>query len=133
MSVAETGINLLDEETLSEVFGGVIDQAELNIKEQRDLYKTIIEEKYGESPEEILNRMSPENRPIALIQLVNEVAQREMARRESAEEASVAASKKAISAEKELERVQKFRLKYIRKQSRKKKHKTVNKKRKKRK
>ncbi len=131
MAVAESGVNLLDDETLAEVFGGVIDQAELSIHEQRDLYRTGLEEKYGESPEEILNRMNPANRPIAVIQFANEAAQMEAARRISAEKSGGVASKRADSAERELERIKRFRLKYLRKQSSRKKHKIKSKKKKK--
>lgn len=121
LSVSESGVNLLDDETLEQVFGGIIDQASLSISEERAKYRKAIEEKYGESPDSIMARIAPSDRPIAALQIANEAAQLESARRKAAEEISADAFKRAASAEKELVGVQKFRLKWIRKQSRPKK------------
>ncbi len=121
MNVAESGLNLLDDETLGQVFGGIIDQASLSIKEERDKYGKGIEEKYGESPDSIMARIAPLDRPMAALQIANEVAELESEKRKAAEGISASAVKRAASAEKELASVKKFRLKWIRKQSRPKK------------
>jgi len=131
LSVAESGVDLLDDETLGQVFGGIIDQASLSISEERDKYGKAIEEKYGESPDSIMARIAPPDRPMAALQIANEAAQLELERRKTAEEISADAVKRAASAEKELAGVKKFRLKWIRKQSRPKKKTVKGKKKKK--
>jgi len=131
LSVAESGVDLLDDETLGQVFGGIIDQASLSISEERDKYGKAIEEKYGESPDSIMARIAPPDRPMAALQIANEAAQLESERRKTAEEISADAVKRAASAEKELAGVKKFRLKWIRKQSRPKKKTVKGKKKKK--
>ena len=117
LSVSEAGVNLLDDETLGHVFGGFIDQASLSIAEQRDRYAEAIEAKYGESVDSIMAKIAPLDRPIAALQLANEAAQLEAERRRRAEEVTVGAVKRASAAEDELEQVRAFRLKWIRKQS----------------
>jgi hypothetical protein len=121
LNVAESGLSLLDDETIGQVFGGIIDQASLSIKEERAKYGKIIEEKYGESPDSIIARIAPVDRPMAALQIANEVAELESERRKTAEETSTSALRRAVLAEKELESVKKFRLKWIKKQSRHKK------------
>ncbi|MBI2846366.1 MAG: SIR2 family protein [Chloroflexi bacterium] len=117
LAVAESGVDLLDDETIKEVFGGVIDQAETSVKEQRELYSNDLESKYGEPPEVVLSRIAPMNRPLAALQFANEAAQIESTRREQAEKRAAIETKRAESAEKELARIEKFRRKYIKKQS----------------
>lgn len=131
LSVAESGVDLLDDETLGQVFGGIIDQASLSISEERDKYGKAIEEKYGESPDSIMARIAPPDRPMAALQIAKEAARLESGRRKTAEEISADAVKRAASAEKELAGVKKFRLKWIRKQSRPKKKTVKGKKKKK--
>jgi hypothetical protein len=121
LSVSESGVDLLDDETLGQVFGGIIDQASLSIGEERDKYARAIETKYGESPDSIMAKIAAPDRPMAALQLANEAAQLESERRKKAEELSADAVKRAASAEKELASVKRFRLKWLRKQSQRKK------------
>ena len=108
---AQTGLTLLDEQTVIAAMGGIIDQVTLSISEQRQLYTDTLRDKYGESPEAVLARVSPINRPLAAIQLANEMAQEYDERRQQAEAAATAAVKRASIAEKELEKVERFRIK----------------------
>ena len=110
-NLAQSGLSLLDEKIISSVFGGIIDQATLKTTEEQQRYKETIEEKYGEPIESVLARVHPSNRPLASIQLANEIAQQEAKRAKLAEAREVAASKRATDAEKKLKEVERYRKK----------------------
>lgn len=80
LKIAEAGFNTLPEKTIDAVFGGIIDQAELNIKEQSELYNSTIAEKYGRSLENVIQSVAPSDRPLAALQLANEMAQKQSER-----------------------------------------------------
>lgn len=110
-NLAQSGLSLLDEKIISSVFGGIIDQATLKTTEEQQRYKETIEEKYGEPIESVLARVHPINRPLASIQLANEIAQQEARRAKLAEAREVAASRRATDAEKKLKEVEQYRKK----------------------
>ena len=117
LGLAESGLNLLDDDTVARVFGSVIDQTKLSIEELHQVYDETLAQKYGEPIESVIRRITPMNRPLALIQLANEAAEVAATRQHLAEETAKAATKRADSSEKELLRVEKYRKKMLKKQS----------------
>lgn len=111
LGLAQSGLNLLDEDILARVFAAAIDQTKLSIDELRQSYHDTMEEKYGEPPDSVIARLPLSYRPLALIQLTNEVQQVAEYKQQIAEEAERKATERADVAEKELERVKKYRLK----------------------
>ena len=83
--LAQSSLNLLDNDTSAWVFGSVIDQAKLNIEELRQEYEQRLQEKYGESLEFVLARIVTPYYPAAVTQLVIELAQSEAQLRRAAE------------------------------------------------
>lgn len=77
---AQSGVNGLDRKTVEEVFGSVGEQCEVYINEQRGIYSSVLFEKYGRTPEQILRAVPVEDRPLALVQMANEVAAAESRR-----------------------------------------------------
>jgi len=111
VGLAQSELNLLDEDILARVFGTAIDQTKLSIDELRQSYHDTLEEKYGEPPDSVIARLPPSYRPLGLIQLTNEIQQVAEYKQQIAEEAKRKATERADVAEKELERVKKYRLK----------------------
>jgi hypothetical protein len=107
--LAQSGVSLLDEKTLASVFGGVIDQATLSMTEQREIYEKTIAQKYGEPPENLLERLAPSNRPLAAIQLANEMLQVAERMRKEAEKRATGEAKRATVAERKLKELDRFR------------------------
>jgi len=108
LNCARSGLNILDEENINKVFGSRIDQDTIELSEELEIYSDTIEEKYGDSPEAVLRRVSPTNRYLAAIQLANEAAQTQQNRVEMLEAANQAAIKRAEAAEKRLARLARF-------------------------
>ncbi len=111
LGLAQSGVNLLDEDIIARVFGSTIDQAKLSIDELHEAYHDTLEQKYGESPESVVARLAPSYQPLAVIQLASEVAEAASRREKVAVEIEREATKRAEVAEKKLERVRKYRLK----------------------
>jgi len=111
LGLAESGLNLLDEDIVARVFGTTIDQTQLSMESLRQSYHDTLEEKYGEPPDSVIARIQPSYRPLALIQLTNEVQQVAEYRQQIAEVAKKKATERAEVAEKKLERVKKYQLK----------------------
>ena len=110
-SLAETGISLLDEESVAKVLGGVIDQASLNIAEMREMYNETIAEKYGEPLEAVLARLNPIDRPLATIQIQNEIMQNEVVLRAKAEALAKESLRQLKEAQQTLRDLDRFRRK----------------------
>lgn len=104
-SVAQAGLNLVNDTDVQVVFKGVIDQAVIKLEEQQQLYEHTIEQKYGEPLASVLARILPSHKLLATIQLSNEIAQVEEEKRKKAEEKAEAESKRADVAEKKLAKV----------------------------
>ena len=109
MGVAQSGLNLLDEDIITRVFGATIDQTRLSMDELGQTYHENIEQKYGESPESVLNRIAPSYRPLAIVQLANEATMVAEKRQKIAEEARKELTERAEKAEKKLQQVSSFR------------------------
>lgn len=109
--LAQSGLNVLDEKTVTGVFGGAIDQATLNIQELRKAYEDTLSQKYCEPPESVLERVRPIDRPLVAIQLANEIAQVAVERSLHAEKAQAEADGRAKSAEKKLKGLERFKWK----------------------
>lgn len=127
-NLAQSGLSLLDEKEISAVFGGIIDQASLDILEQREMYAKTIEEKYGEPLESVMQRVKPMYRPLAAIQIAHEMAQVQEDRFNKEKIRADVESKRADTAKKKLEEVEHFRKKMEAKKAKKKKHKKGKKK-----
>lgn len=109
--LAQTGLSLLDEKTAAKVLGGVIDEATLSINAMRQMYEKTLADKYGEPLDAILARLHPIDKPLAALQLANEIRQVESARRERAETIAEEQRRRAKAAEQELQVLQRFRKK----------------------
>jgi len=106
---AQSGLSLIDDKTITAVFGGAIDQATISLSEQEELYQSTIGDKYGEPAKSVLARVNPSNKLLAAIQLSNEISQVEEERRRRAEEMAQAATKRATAAEKKYAEVERYR------------------------
>jgi len=119
LEFAQSGINLLDEKLVESVFGGIIDQATISLKEQHLLYEETIGNKYGEDPADVLSKIPALYRPLVSVQLATEMANTALIRQKQADEMREAETIRANIAEKELSQVAKFRKKLAeRKQNR---------------
>jgi len=118
LSLAQSGLNLLDDDTIGRVFGSVIDQATLDIQQLHQEYDELLQGKYGEPLESVLARIRRPYYPLATMQLAKEIAQAEADRRRAAEVETRVAAERAASAEKELKAVKAYRLKLLRRRSR---------------
>jgi hypothetical protein len=108
LNCARSGLNILDEENINRVFGSRIDQDTIELSEELEIYSDTIKERYGDSPEAVLRRVSPTSRYMAAIQLANEAAQTQQDRLEMLEVAHQAALKRAEAAEKRLAQLARF-------------------------
>ncbi len=104
VSFMQAGLNLMEEETLSKVFGGIIDEASLSLKDISESYKSTIENKYGESPQSVLKRLPASYRPLGAVQLAEEVARGEAAKAEKAKKEAEFEKRRADLAEKKLQK-----------------------------
>ena len=85
VSIAQSGLVVVDEDSVLRTFGSSIDEETLKVADQRELYQATLAEKYGESLEDVLARVAPSSRAVAARQLVKEMAQTEAAKIRSAE------------------------------------------------
>jgi hypothetical protein len=111
LEFAQSGVSLLDDEAAEYVFGGIIDQSTINLKEQHQLYEETIGNKYGENPEDIMARIPALYRPLVSTQLFTEMANIALLRQKYADEKRENETKRAIIAENKLNQVAKFRKK----------------------
>lgn len=111
MSIARSGVSLLSDNVVSMVFGGVIDQERLSILEQRQEYEETLASIYGEPLDKVLERIPLRFRHVAGVQLTQELAQAEIARRKLAESNSLEARRELKSLKEELNQLKKYRKK----------------------
>jgi hypothetical protein len=111
-SVAESGLTVIEEDVEKAVLGGVIDQATLEMSEQRDLYQRMLSGKYSEPIQEVTARIRPRERPLAALQLTNQAAQEQDRRLRRAEEEAAANRKRAARAEEQLRQLEKYAKKH---------------------
>jgi hypothetical protein len=123
LSLAQSGMNLLDNDTIARVFGGVIEQAGLDIQSLRDEYKEILEKKYGESIDSVLARIPPPYFPLAVTQLAAEVAQGEADKRRAVEKTSVSKDIQIEELKRRLRPLEKYQNRMLKNQNKKKKRK----------
>ena len=109
--LAQAGATLIDEETIASVFGGIIDQATLNIAEQLKTYQGLIAEKYGESSEDILAKVAPSYRPLAAVQLANEMLQIQERELRQAKDSLTSIAKGKKQSDQKLREVESYRRK----------------------
>jgi hypothetical protein len=117
LNVARSGLTLLDERIVENVFGGIIEQATLSLADQKEDYRVILSARYGEDPEAVLGRLRPSDRPLAALQLANQVAaSRDVAAR-AAEAQVVEERRRANAAERDLKDLAKYRSKMVKSQT----------------
>lgn len=116
LELAKTGINLLDEKIIEDVFSGLIDQAQLSMDEQRKYYQETLGEKYGEDPKSVLSRIKLVDRPLAAVQLSVEAARIALEKQKMLGENLQKTGAELQKTKKELEKYSKYRTKMLRKQ-----------------
>jgi hypothetical protein len=102
----EAGVSLLDQKAIAAVFGGVIDQATISLEPLQKAYEETLAWKYGEDPQAILRRMPQQYRPLAALQIANEIALVQSDRSKYSEAITAAAIQRASQAEKRAERLE---------------------------
>jgi hypothetical protein len=118
LSIARSGLSLINDQVISAVFGGVIDQTRINITEQRQLYAEALASKYAESPENLLEQIPSRYRLTAGIQLAEERAQFEAERRIKAEKEKEEAKQEVKSLKKDISKLEKYRKKVEKREAR---------------
>lgn len=121
LGMAQSGINLFDDTTIERVFGGVIEQARLDMEELREEYVELLERKYSESIDSVLGKMPAQYIPVAVTQIAAEIAQKEAEKRRSVEAESASKDQRIIQLEKKLKPLEEYKVKLLRRQSKKKK------------
>lgn len=124
---AQTGTSLLDRRTVEIVFGSVGEQCEVQINEQRDRYAKVLSTKYGATPEQLLNAVRKEDRPLAAVQMAFEVAQREASRADALATQNLELAKKTKAAEGELEKLDRYKKKLSEREEKRKRNRRQNK------
>ena len=124
-------MQLLDDETIGRVFGGVIEQARLNMNQLKDEYDEILKNKYGEPIESVVARIPTPYVPLAITQISAEITQREIELRKAAQAELIVKDKAIAKLEKDLKPLERYRSKQEKRQNRKRKSKKPNKKKKK--
>ena len=106
---AQSGLSLLDDDIVQKVFGGIINQAKTSVRESRLLYQETLSNKYGDHPEDVLSRIKVRNRPLAAIQMANEVAESQKKRADEAVVEKSRAEKEKKAALKIVSEVENFK------------------------
>jgi hypothetical protein len=116
-SIAESGMNPISEAAITTAFGVVIDQATLELGNQRAALSESLGTKYTESPEEVLRRLPPSRRLLASLQISKELVDRQAMDLREAHERGGETTRRARKAEDELERVARLRRKVAERQA----------------
>ncbi len=114
-------MQMLDDETIGRVFGGVIEQARLDMEELRAEYEELLQSKYGEPIESVLAHVSIRYFPVTVTQITAEIAQSEAERRRVAEARSLSKDEIIRQLEKRMKPLERYKAKLERRKSRKKK------------
>ena len=110
-SIARSGINPISESAITAAFGSVIDQATLELGNQREALAEALGSKYTESPENVLRRLPPSRRLIATLQMTKELVDRQATDLKAARERGTEDARRAKKAEQELDQVARLRRK----------------------
>lgn len=113
---AQSGVSPIDRNTVEAVFGSIGEQCEVEIKEQRERYASVLSAKYGATPEQVLRSVPLEDRPLAALQMANEVAQIEMERAHVLAQSNQDLAKKAKVMEAELDKLDKYKKKFLKRE-----------------
>lgn len=109
-AIAKSGLNMVDEAAVETIFGGIVDQAEITLIEQQQLYHETLETKYG-AIDTVLGSVPPKDRPLAAIQLLREMLQHQEEAAKASRAMAAVQRKRADKAEQSLRQVEKFRAK----------------------
>jgi hypothetical protein len=110
-AVARSGVSMISDEAVTEVFGGIVDGAALSLEEQREVYHETLEAKYGATADAVLGQVSAKNRPVAAIQLLNEMLEKQKESTAALRADLQAQRRRAAKAAKEAEELASFKRK----------------------
>jgi len=119
--LAKSGVNVIETDIVENVFGGIIDQATICTEEQIELYDKTIAEKYGEPLESVLSRIEPSDKPIARIQLLYEMTEKQEILLRNIKKEMNDIKKEHLETKKELIELERFKKKQLKKQEKTKK------------
>lgn len=128
LELAKTGVSLLDDKIIENVFGGLIDQATIIMDEQRHIYHQSLGDKYGEDPKSVISRIKPVDRPLAAVQISGEIARNAIQSKNNMSELLQKTGVELHKTKKELEKYDKVKMKMQKKQFEKEKKKKKKKK-----
>lgn len=111
LSFTQLGVGLLDEKSLLSTFGGVIDDSNLRAQELTQQYEELLSDKYSESPENVIRRLKPLQRPAAIRQLESELLNVQTQRVKQYESIVTTTTSRAAKAERELGKFEKIKQK----------------------
>jgi len=111
LSLAQSGVSLLDDNTIENAFGGIIDQTAINMAEQREIFEQLLSKKYGTSPELLLSSTPRMYRPLVAVQVANELASAATEKERIAIEITRKVIERAEKAEGDLKKVAKYKKK----------------------
>lgn len=111
LSLAQSGVSLLEDNVIENIFRGIIDQATINMNEQREIFQQLLSKKYGTSPDKIFESMPKGSRPLIAVQLANELASAAASKEKNATEIARKAIVRAEKAESDLMKVAKYKQK----------------------
>ncbi len=108
--IAQSGLNIIDDKIIWKAFGGITDQANIDIKEQQKIYNKNLASKYGEPIDSVLKKIPHRHQLIASIQLQYELL-------ETSDKMVLEQTARAKKAEKELKIVEKYKAKALKRQA----------------
>lgn len=111
--IAQAGKSLLSEDLIESIFADVIDQASLELSEQREIYAATLAQKYGDPPEDIISSVKPSCRLVTAVQIANEMALFQSTMRQFGEKKIKDLTKRAEEAESKLKDLGKYRRKKL--------------------
>jgi len=120
LAFTEAGVSLLDQKTIIAAFGGEIDQAATSLETLSKDYEETLAWKYSEDPQSVLERVPPQYRPLAVLQIANEIGL--VQERNKYAETIAAAIKRAEQAEKKAASLQRIDEKMTEKRRKRERH-----------
>lgn len=127
ISLAQSGVSLLEESAIENIFGRVIDQTTIKMNEQREIFQQLLSKKYGASPDLLISSSPLNNRALVAVQLANELTSAATEKEQMALEFARKANQRAEKAETDLAKVAKYRNKLKEKEAKRQKKSRKNK------
>jgi hypothetical protein len=117
LELAQSGVMLLEDKVIEEVFSKEINDSSVSIENQLPLYREISGKKYSERPEAVDKRLRKVYAPTAAVQLSELINQMTNEALKSSNAEVVYVNERLKKAEEELNKVKNFKLKLERKQN----------------